>query len=454
MPDVQQFDLVVIGWGKGGKTLARTLGSQGKRVAMVEQSDQMYGGTCINIGCVPTKALIHQAEERRDTDDPQQWFEHAVEARSALTAKLRAKNYSMLDEVDTVTAITGRGRFRSSTELEVAAGTDRLVLQAKTFVINTGSVPAVPGIDGVEGNPRVFDSTTIQTAPAMPRRLVIVGGGYIGLEFAGMFSHFGSDVTVLESSSSVLGREDDDIAEAVQQSLRDSGVRFITDARVVSIDDDTVNFEVDGQADSIVADAILLAVGRKPATDDLGLDAAGVKVDDRGAIVVDKFLRTTAADIFAVGDVNGGLQFTYISLDDNRIVLDQLTGTGERSLDGRKYVPTTTFVTPPLSQVGMREREAREAGLDIKVAVKKVADIAAMPRPKIVGETHGVMKFVVDARTDQILGATLFSIDSQELINFVSLAMRTGTTATELKDGIYTHPSSTEAFNEVLASYV
>jgi probable pyridine nucleotide-disulfide oxidoreductase len=196
----------------------------------------------------------------------------------------------------------------------------------------------------------------------------------------------------------------------------------------------------------------LVALGRIPATQGLNLAAAGVRTIDRGAVEVDEHLRTSQPHIFAVGDVNGGPQFTYLSLDDHRIVLDQLVGSGVRSTADRVAVPYTVFMTPPLARVGLTERQAQATGRAVKVASKPVAQIAAMPRARIVGDPRGLMKFVVDADTDEVLGAALLNVDAQEVINLVSLAMRYGVTATDLSDGIYTHPSITEGLNEVLAT--
>lgn len=207
----------------------------------------------------------------------------------------------------------------------------------------------------------------------------------------------------------------------------------------------------DGTETVLETDAILVATGRTPATENLGLENTGVQLTERGAISVDTHLRTSVPHIFAVGDVNGGPQFTYISLDDYRIVLDQLTGGGVRSSADRTAVPNTIFTNPPLASVGLTARQAAEEGHNVRTATQKVADIKAMPRPKILGNPAGIMKFVIDAETDLVLGAQILSVDAQELINLVALAMRTGATATELRDGIYTHPSSTEALNEVLA---
>ena len=219
-----ETDLLVIGWGKAGKSLARALGSSGRSVVMVEESDQMYGGTCINIACVPTKALVHQAELRRDADSAAAWFTAAVDKRDALTAKLRARNHAMLAEVDAVTVVDGRARFVGPREVEVSAGEERLRISGRTVVVNTGTVPARPDLPGVDG-PRVHDSTTLQHVEPLPRRLAVVGAGLIGLEFAGMFARFGSEVTLLNNGDRLLPGEDADVADAVAAALADAGSR-------------------------------------------------------------------------------------------------------------------------------------------------------------------------------------------------------------------------------------
>ena len=453
---MEQIDVevLVIGWGKGGKTLAGALGRSGRRVALVERSPEMYGGGCINIACVPTKDLVHSAESRRATDDPQSWFEYAVAGRDALTGKLRARNHAMLADIDAVTLIDGEARFAGPHEVDVTAGGEHLRVRAETIIINTGTLPARPDIPGANG-PRVHDSESIQHVQPLPQRLVIVGGGYVGLEFAGMFAHFGSQVAVLVRGDRLLPHEDRDVAGAVQALLEEVGVQFFFGAHTERVDqtDDAASVTVstgDGKR-TLMADAVLLATGRQPTTADLGLRTAGVEVDGRGFVIVDDHLRTSTPGVFAVGDVNGGPQFTYVSLDDNRIVMDQLNGEGKRTTTDRVAVPSVMFLTPPLARVGITETQAQDEGRQVLVASKKVADIAAMPRPKIVGETHGLIKVIVDPATDLILGATVFSVDAQEVINLIALAMRAGITASTMRDGIWTHPSSTEALNEVLA---
>lgn len=454
--ETMHVDLLVIGFGKGGKTLAGRMGRLGKRVAIVEQSDSMYGGTCINVGCVPTKALIHRAGERRPDDPPEAGFRDAVHSTTRLTEALRAKNFEMLDAVDSVTVVTGRARFVAPETVEVSAGTDRLLITARTVVVNTGAEPVVPDVPGLRTSAYTRTSADLVRDPRRPARMVVLGAGYLGLEFAGMYRAFGTEVTVLETGARVLPREDEDVADAVAGVLAGDGVTVVTGATVTGVTDAadhaTVRYRVDGQERTAEADAVLVATGRRPATAGLALEAAGIRTTESGAVAVDEHLRTSRPHVFAVGDVNGGPQFTYISLDDSRIVADQLTGAGTRTTRDREAVPYTLFTTPPLSRVGLTEKQAREQGYAVGVAEKAVGEIAAMPRAKIVGETRGLMKFVLDTATDRVLGAALLSVDSQELVNTVALAMRHGVTATELRDTIYTHPSSTEAFNEVLAT--
>ena len=263
-------------------------------------------------------------------------------------------------------------------------------------------------------------------------------------------------MTVLESQPRILEREDDDVAAAVNAILVEDGIEIVPDTRVTEVHDDgamaTIAYDTSGRRQTVAADAILIAAGRRPAIRHLNLEAAGVRETDRGAIEVDKHLRTSQPHIYALGDVNGGPQHTYISLDDSRIVIDQLVGEGRRSTADRVAIPHTMFMTPPLGTVGLTEKQARAAGYRTRVASQPVADITAMPRAYAVQETRGLMKFVINAETDEILGAALLSIDAQELINIIAIAIRHNITATDLRDGIYTHPSSTEAFNEVLAT--
>jgi len=451
-------DVIVVGFGKGGKTAAHALTDAGKRVVLIEQSEEMYGGTCPNVGCVPTKMLVHYSNSRRLEDEAQEFFANSIEGVRALTASFRAGNFDALDGKDTATVITGAAHFVDSHTVAVGVGQDQIMVTAPTILINTGSEPIVPDIEGIATSAHIVSSTELTRAAVLPAHLVIIGGGYLGLEFASIYRHFGSQVTVLEAADRLLPKEDEDVAAVATGILTGDGITIVTGATVTRIDDieggTRIGYTKDGRTHSIDGDAFLPATGRKPATASLNLEAAGVETTHRGAVIVDEFLRTSQPHIFALGDVNGGPQFTYVSLDDARIVIDQLLGDGTRSTADRVAVPRTLFITPPLATVGLTEREARQQGLNIVVARENVADIVAMPRAYTVEETRGVMKFILDADTDLILGAAILSIDAQEVINTVALAMRQGVTATTLSNAIYTHPSSTEALNEVFGKIV
>ena len=444
-----EVDLLVVGWGKAGKTLARRYASAGRSVALVERDPAMYGGTCINVACVPTKDLVVAAEARRPEDDPQEYFRQAVAGRDELVHDLNTANHRMLEGLATL--VDGEARFTGPREVDVRTlSGEALTIRAQTVVIGTGTVPARPDLPGLD-LPGVYDSTTIQHADPFPRRLAVVGGGFVGLEFASMFQQFGSQVTLLDPRPDILPRLEPAVVDTVRELLASRGVTLRTSTRVREIERAGDGLRVLLDEGSVEVDAVLVATGRTPVTAGLDLDRAGVDIDARGYIPVDERLRTSADGVFAVGDVNGGPQFTYISLDDNRVVWDQLVGEGRRTTPDRVAVPNTTFITPPLSQVGLTPAEALERGHDVLYAAKKVAAIAAMPRPKILGDADGIVTFTVDAASRQLLGATLFCVDSQEIINLVALAMRAGVTADTLLNGIWTHPSSTEALNEVLA---
>lgn len=454
---MKKYDAVIIGFGKGGKTLAAELAQHQRSVALVERSDKMYGGTCINIGCIPTKALIHSAAlasagHPLNFDQQRAYYREAVASKTALVGQLRDKNYHKLADNPLIDVYTGEGRFLSPQIVEVKTAEGTLEIGGEHIVINTGAETALPPIPGIAESRRVYTSTSIMELDCLPQHLVIVGGGYIGLEFASMYASFGSRVTVLEGFPELMPREDRDIAASVRETLEKQGIEFRLNVRVNAFRDTaegvTVAVTQEGADAEIGADAVLLATGRRPATAGLNLAAAGVETDERGAIRVDEHLHTTAPNIYAIGDVTGGLQFTYISLDDYRIVRDELFGGGARTTANRGPVPYSVFIAPPLSHVGMHEAEARKAGLDIRVT--KIA-VSTIPRARILGPAEGVFKAVIDARTDLILGCTLFGPESSEVINTVALAMKHGITARELSDTVYTHPSMSETLNDLFA---
>lgn len=453
------FDVIIIGFGKGGKTLAAEFAKRGQKVAIIERSDRMYGGTCINIGCIPTKTLVHQAKiaagmTESTFEEKSKFYRDAIAVKETVTGALRNKNYHNLADNPNVTVYTGVGSFVSADTVAVRTATEEILLTSNQIIINTGAETIIPSIDGIEGNPFVYTSTSIMELTTLPRHLVIVGGGYIGLEFASMYASFGSQVTVLESYPELIAREDRDIAASVKETLEKKGIVFRMNAKVQSVKHDAgkaVVVYADSQTDKVVeleADAVLLATGRRPNTKDLNLEAAGVEVDARGAIIVDEYLNTTHSNIRAVGDVKGGLQFTYISLDDYRIIREDLFGNKERKTADRNPVSYSVFIDPPLARIGINEDEAHKQNLD--VVIKKLP-VMAIPRAKTLGETDGLLKAIIDKNTGKILGCTLFAPDSSEVINTVAVAMKTGQDYTFLRDFIFTHPSMSEALNDLFA---
>lgn len=453
------FDVIIIGFGKGGKTLAAEFAKRGQKVAIIERSDKMYGGTCINIGCIPTKTLVHQAKMASALKDAtfeerSEFYRNAVSVKESVTSALRNKNYHNLADNPNVTVYTGIGSFVSTDVVAVRTATEEIRLTSKQIIINTGAETVIPPIEGVAGNPFVYTSTSIMELADLPRRLVIIGGGYIGLEFASMYASFGSQVTVLESYPELIAREDRDIAASVKETLEKKGIVFRMNAKVQSVnrvEDKAIVTFADSQTNEVFvleADAVLLATGRRPNTKDLNLEVAGVEVDVRGAIIVDEYLKTTNPNIRAVGDVKGGLQFTYISLDDYRIVREDLFGVKERRTGDRNPVSYSVFIDPPLSRIGLNEEEARRQNRDI--IVKKLP-VMAIPRAKTLGETDGLLKAIIDKNTGKILGCVLFAPDSSEVINTVAVAMKTGQDYTFLRDFIFTHPSMSEALNDLFS---
>ncbi|RFU92751.1 MULTISPECIES: reactive chlorine resistance oxidoreductase RclA [Citrobacter] len=438
---MNQYQAIIIGFGKAGKTLAATLAKADWKVAIIEQSNTMYGGTCINIGCIPTKTLVHDAEMQHD-------FAAAMQRKTDVVRFLRDKNFHNLAGLDNVDVIEGRAEFVDNHTVRVIQATRTRELRGEKIFINTGAQSTMPDIKGLSSTPGVFDSTGLLNLAQRPQRLGILGGGYIGVEFASMFANFGSKVTIFEAAPLFLPREDRDVADAIAHILRDKGVELILNTNVhsVSSQDGAVQIQMPEETHSV--DALLIASGRKPATEALQLKNAGVDVNDRGGIIVNRYLRTSADNIWAMGDVTGGLQFTYISLDDFRIVRDSLLGDGLRNTGDRQNVPYSVFMTPPLSRVGMSEAQARASGAEVQIVTLPVT---AIPRARVMDDTRGMLKAVVDVNTQRILGVSLLCVDSHEMINIVKTVMDAGLPYTVLRDQIFTHPSMSESLNDLFA---
>ena len=453
MENKKHYDDIIIGFGKGGKTMASELANAGRTVALVEKSPKMYGGTCINVGCIPTKSLVHSGEIAAvNCQDKRRSYRSAIERKAELVERLRNKNYHKLEDNPNISVIDGTASFVSPHEVAVDGKEDTLYLEGERFYINTGSSPFVPPIQGLQDNPYVYVSEGLLELEELPKRLVIIGGGYIGVEFASIYGAFGTQVTIVQDGDVFLPREDAEIADAVLKTLEKRNIQVLKNAAVKEVRQTEGYAEVllemktSGESKELLADAVLVATGRRPNTQGLHLEKAGVEVDKRGGIITDKTRTTTVPHIFAMGDVVGGLQFTYVSLDDFRIVRSKVLGDGSYNLNERGAVPYSVFLDPPFSRVGMSEREAKAAGYEVKIAKLSAA---AIPKAQVLGKTDGLLKAVIDEKTGKILGAHLFCAESHELINLVKLAIDSGLHYTVLRDMIFTHPTMGEALNDL-----
>ncbi len=454
---MKKFDAVVIGFGKGGKTLAGALASAGKQVAMIERSEEMYGGTCINVGCIPSKSLVHSASlsaaQGGTFAEKAARYTKAIQEKSRLTGMLRKKNFDKLNNHPNVSVIDGVASFMDPYHVSVQMAEGIEELEADQIFLNTGARPFIPLIPGLQNSEYVYISETLMDLETLPEQLVIIGGGYIGMEYASLYTNFGSKVTVIQDGPIFLPREDEEIAQAVLSSLQGRGVRVMLSAQVQSVRDDddhaVVSVVTQNGEEALPANAVLVATGRRPNVAGLHLDTAGVELTSRGAIKTDKNLQTTVPHIWAMGDVVGGLQFTYISLDDFRIVKSQILGDGTRNTENRGAVPYSVFLDPPFSRVGLSEKEAREQGYDVKIARLPAA---AIPKAQVLCKPAGLLKAVIDGKTGHILGAHLFCEESHELINLLKLTIDAGIPYTVLRDNIYTHPTMSEALNDLFAA--
>lgn len=453
---MKKYDAIIIGFGKAGKTLAGFLAGKGQNVALIEESDKMYGGTCINVGCIPSKSLVNSVERLENKDlstftERKDYYEKSVDKKEALITALRGKNYEMLASKENIDIYNGKGSFVSNKIVNIEKNGENIQIEGEKIFINTGSETIIPNIKGLKESKNILTSKSLMELKELPRKLVIIGAGYIGLEFASTYAGFGSEVVIIDASDDILKREEKEAADRVKKILEAKGVTFYLNSKVEEIFDDENDSSIaisngNGEIIQFNGDKILVAIGRKANTQGLELEKAGVQVDERGNIIVNEKLETTAPNIWALGDVKGGLQFTYISLDDFRIIRDNVYGNGNRSLNDRNVVPYTTFLSTPLSRVGLSEKQAIEKGFDIKVG--KI-EAMAIPKGKIEGKSEGFLKVVVDAKTDKILGATLLCNTSHEMINIIALAMKGNLPYQIIRDMIFTHPTMSESLNDL-----
>jgi pyruvate/2-oxoglutarate dehydrogenase complex dihydrolipoamide dehydrogenase (E3) component len=462
MTQAQHYDAVVIGSGQGGNPLARALAESGRRTALVER--EHVGGTCINEGCTPTKTMIASAKvaylDRRSADygvldGPVTVDMIRVRQRKReIVESFRTGDERRLERAG-VDLIPGQASFAAPKELEVRlseGGTQRLT--ADNVFINVGTRPADPPVEGLDSVP-TLNSTTVMELDEVPDHLLVLGGGYVGLEFAQMFRRFGSEVTIVQRGPQLLSREDTDVAEAVADVLRQDGVEVLlhTQAeRAAQTENGGIRLSVrtpDGERD-LEGSHLLAAAGRTPNTDTLNLEAAGVETDDRGFVKVNERLETNVEGVWALGDVKGGAAFTHVSYDDYRVIKANLLDGGDATTAGR-LIPYTVFTDPQLGRVGLSETEAREQGRDVLVAQMPMSHVA---RALEVDEPRGMMKAIVDSETDRILGAAVLGIEGGEIAAMLQIAMLGGLPYTALRDGVFTHPTLAESLNNLFASFV
>ena len=433
---------LIIGFGKAGKTLAADLANHGQSVVLVEQNDQMYGGTCINIGCIPSKKLLVEGAKQHD-------FQAAMQAKNNLIPKLRAANFAKLDNMANVQMIHAQAQFQDEHTVILRGAQGEQTIHAERIFINTGATSNPLNVAGAD-HPRVHYSTEMLSLAERPERLVIIGGGYISLEFAFMYQQFGSQVTILDNSPVFLPREDRDIAEEMLRVLNSRQINVVQSIAINAFAEQGDGVVVQTNQGEFAADAVLVAIGRQPNTAALSLENAGIATTERGFIATDAQCRVLGkAHIWAMGDVAGSPMFTYISLDDYRIVRDQLLGNGTRRRSDRATFPTTTFTEPPLSHIGMTETVAAQSGRSYKVLKLKAE---AIPKAKILGQTDGLLKAIVDSESGEILGVTLFCAESHEIINLFKMAIDHKIPASYIKNQIFTHPTIAEGLNDLFAA--
>ncbi len=459
MPDPASYDLIVIGAGQGGGPLAGTVAEDGHDVALLERKH--VGGTCVNRGCTPTKTMIasarvaHLARRAEDygveTGDVSVDLETVRQRKRDIVESFRSGSRRSIEAKDTLDLIEGDGRFVDANTIEVALDDgEARTLTADRIAINTGARPVIAPIDGIDAVDHLT-STSIMELGAVPEHLLILGGGYIGLEFGQMFRRFGADVTIVDRDEHILGREDTDVAEALQDILREDGIRILNETSMTAVEEAggtiTAHLNGDEAPAQITGDELLVAAGRRPNTDTLNLGAAGVETTERGYVQVDDRLATTADGIYAIGDVTGGPAFTHVSYDDYRLLCDNWLHDGDRTTDDR-LISYTLFTDPQLGRVGLTEEQARARDLDVTVAQMPMTHVA---RALEVDETRGLMKAVIDSETNQLLGAAILGIEGGEVMSVLQTAMMGNLPVDRLQSAPFAHPTLAESLNNLFA---
>lgn len=446
-------DVLIIGSGQAGAPLSWRLARTGRSVALVERAE--LGGTCVNTGCTPTKTFIASAAAahaaRRasllgvDTGQVEVDMSRVGARIREVVEQWRSGVASNIEDAgEGLRLVRGHARFTGPRTVEVE---DR-AFRAETVIVNTGARPRIPDVPGLAATPFLTNRTALGLQE-VPDHLVVLGGGFVGCELGQAFYRLGSQVTLLQSGSQLLPREDEDVAGALQKALEGEGIDIRLERRVIETGEggDGVVVVAEGGG-PVTGSHLLVAAGRIPNTDDLGAEAGGIELDADGYVRVDERYRTSAEGVYAVGDCTGGPQFTHTSWDDHRILFDLLTGSTERRRDGR-LVPSSTFTDPQLARVGLSEREARKAGKEVEVATLPFSRIA---RAYETGRTAGLVKVLVDPESERILGAAIVGAEAAELVTVFQMLMEADAPATVLVDAQMIHPAFVEGLQSAVMS--
>ncbi|MDR0199519.1 MAG: FAD-dependent oxidoreductase [Streptococcaceae bacterium] len=434
----QTYKNIIIGFGRAGLALAKAFVQHGEEVLLIERDLEMRGVTYPDVGSTSFKALIEAGREHLS-------FEKAMQRKEKVREALHNSTYHEVADEKLVTLVGAKASFKEPHTLSLLSPDGKLSsVSAERIFINIGAEYVIPAISGAKKVANVVTSKEMLSLSELPKRLVIIGASPIGLEFASMFATFGSRVTILESQEKFLPQEDGDITAAILADLRAFGI----DIRLGVAIDEIQKSQVIAGGVIYPADKILLATGRKPATSDLTLENVGVTLAEDGSIVVDKQLHTSQTHIWALGDVRSGAQHDYLSSDDSRVVLDELFGEGKGKLADRTIIPYSIDITPSLSRVGLNENEAKEKGIPYDLYTLKAS---AIVRAKTRAEERGLLKGLVDSKTGEILGVTLYMSDSHEVINLVSTVMALQAKADFFQTHIMTHPTMSEALRDLFS---
>ncbi|MBO9612886.1 MAG: mercuric reductase [Dyadobacter sp.] len=454
---MKHYDAIVIGAGQAGTPLCRKLAESGLKTALIEK--RWVGGTCVNDGCSPTKAMMASAKAVWSVRHNESLgvhvggitvdFDEILDRKNSIVHTMRGNSEKRILNTAGLDLIYGTARFSGRKEITVSleeGGTETFT--ADKFFLNTGLQPVIPDIEGIHDIP-YLTSTTIMELSEIPEHLLILGSGYIALEFGQMFARFGSKVTLVEPSERILKKEDADIAEEVVKILAQENIEILTNTRAIQFSQSrnviAATLQTGGIRSRRSCTHVLVAAGRKPQLGESGLEVAGIEVDEKGYIKVNAQLETSAEGIYALGDVKGGPAFTHVSYDDYRLIIQQVVKKKQISIADR-LIPYCMFIDPQLGRVGITEREAREKGLDVRVAVLKNDSVA---RSIETGDERGMMKAVVDAKTGRILGAAILAEQGGEIVTILQMAMIGGVTYDQILNGVFAHPTYAESLNNL-----